>query len=311
MSDESTCDVLSLAWSEAQLIGSPTWTVLASCAVFVVLCFVVSELTGNYSQVDKLWSITPFIYSLQVATDARTRLAAAAAAVWSIRLTYNFYRRGGYQWPPWEGEEDYRWALIRSGAFLSVLRKPHVYRVFNLTFICVYQHALLLLIASPAVAAHVVSERCGPPGGGGLVPLDYVATALILFLIGIEGLADQQQYDFQTEKRRRALAGTKPTGDYAVGFCRTGLFAVVRKPNYASEQAIWIAFYLYGVAATGRWTNASATGWILLVLLFQGSGKFTENLSKEKYAGYADYQQTVPLYVPNLFLLRRNKAKAV
>ena len=147
--------------------------------------------------------------------------------------------------------------------------------------------------------------------GGGLVPLDYVATALILFLIGIEGLADQQQYDFQTEKRRRALAGTKPTGDYAVGFCRTGLFAVVRKPNYASEQAIWIAFYLYGVAATGRWTNASATGWILLVLLFQGSGKFTENLSKEKYAGYADYQQTVPLYVPNLFLLRRNKAKAV
>ena len=165
MSDESTCDVLSLAWSEAQLIGSPTWTVLASCAVFVVLCFVVSELTGNYSQVDKLWSITPFIYSLQVATDARTRLAAAAAAVWSIRLTYNFYRRGGYQWPPWEGEEDYRWALIRSGAFLSVLRKPHVYRVFNLTFICVYQHALLLLIASPAVAAHVVSERCGPPRG--------------------------------------------------------------------------------------------------------------------------------------------------
>jgi hypothetical protein len=33
---------------------------------------------------------------------------AAVAAVWGLRLTYNFYRRGGYAWPPWTGEEDYR-----------------------------------------------------------------------------------------------------------------------------------------------------------------------------------------------------------
>jgi steroid 5-alpha reductase family enzyme len=38
----------------------------------------------------------------------RLVLMAAVSAVWGLRLTYNFYRRGGYGWPPWSGEEDYR-----------------------------------------------------------------------------------------------------------------------------------------------------------------------------------------------------------
>jgi len=33
--------------------------------------------------------------------------------VWSIRLTYNFARRGGYSWKFWDGEEDYRWDILR------------------------------------------------------------------------------------------------------------------------------------------------------------------------------------------------------
>ena len=39
---------------------------------------------------------------------------AAVSAVWGLRLTYNFYRRGGYAWPPWTGEEDYRSVRPRS-----------------------------------------------------------------------------------------------------------------------------------------------------------------------------------------------------
>jgi steroid 5-alpha reductase family enzyme len=42
---------------------------------------------------------------------------AALAAVWGLRLTYNFYRRGGYAWPPWTGEEDYR--SVRSRSLLT------------------------------------------------------------------------------------------------------------------------------------------------------------------------------------------------
>ena len=41
--------------------------VTAVYLVFAVLCFVVSSLTDNYSQVDKLWSIMPVVYAWLIA----------------------------------------------------------------------------------------------------------------------------------------------------------------------------------------------------------------------------------------------------
>ena len=38
----------------------------------------------------------------------RLALMTLLSALWSLRLTWNFYRRGGYSWPPWTGIEDYR-----------------------------------------------------------------------------------------------------------------------------------------------------------------------------------------------------------
>ena len=43
----------------------------------------------------------------------RQTLAASLVTVWGIRLTFNFARKGGYSWKFWEGEEDYRWAIVR------------------------------------------------------------------------------------------------------------------------------------------------------------------------------------------------------
>ena len=82
----------------------------------------VSTATGNYSQVDKLWSIVPFVYCWLVVCDERTLLMAIVATIWGIRLTWNFNRRGGYKWPPWDGDEDYRWKIIQDDKFLKVLK---------------------------------------------------------------------------------------------------------------------------------------------------------------------------------------------
>ena len=64
-------------------------------------CFVVSELTNNCSQVDKLWSITPILYTWLFAFESdwspRLVLMAVLATIWSVRLTYNFGRRGAYK----------------------------------------------------------------------------------------------------------------------------------------------------------------------------------------------------------------------
>jgi steroid 5-alpha reductase family enzyme len=39
-------------------------------------------------------------------------------------------------------------------------------------------------------------------------------------------------------------------------------------------------------------------GCVLLVLLFQGSTRFTEMLTAAKYPAYKAYQRTVPMLVP-------------
>ncbi len=101
-------------------------------AVFLV----VSEINGNYSQVDRCWSILPTLYIAHFDVWARLhgipsqRLDALLifSTIWSVsplnallicslkqgangfvliqtRLTYNYARKGGYN----IGSEDYRW----------------------------------------------------------------------------------------------------------------------------------------------------------------------------------------------------------
>ena len=85
---------------------------------------------------------------------------------------------------------------------------------------------------------------------------------------------------------------------YAKGFVHTGLWGLVRHPNYASEQAIWIVFYFFSVTATGQWMNWSVMGAILLVLLFWGSSNFSETISMNKYPAYEDYKKRVSRFIP-------------
>ena len=254
-------------------------------------CFIVSELTRNCSQVDKLWSIVPTFYVWFFAYSAQfnTRLVVMAVLVtlWSIRLTYNFARRGGYNIVPWRGEEDYRWSVLRQRPFLNTRGG---WAIFNLSFISLYQNALILLFTLPALVAWQGLEK---PFG----IFDTLITLFFLAFLLIETIADQQQYNFQTEKYRRKN-NNEPLGDYAQGFCSTGLWAKVRHPNYAAEQAIWLTYYFFSVAATGRWINWSLAGGILLVLLFIGSSDFSEQISSEKYPEYKNYQKRVPRFLP-------------
>ena len=84
-------------------------------------------------------------------------------------------------------------------------------------------------------------------------------------------------------------------------FVSSGLWAKVRHPNYACEQSNWIVFYLFSVAATGRWINWSMVGCVLLVILFQSSADFSENISTGKYPDYKDYQKRVPKFFPKFW----------
>lgn len=260
----------------------------------VLLTFVVGQLTRNNSQVDKLWSIVPAPYAWYMTwkggLDERMVLMSVLVTIWAARLTYNFARRGGYSWKFWEGEEDYRWEVLRQR---PGFKNPFVWLLFNLFFICFYQNTLIFLFTLPVLSG--LAENAAPLGAW-----DYVLAAVYVGLVIMEYIADQQQFDFQTEKYRRINAG-EPLGEYADGFVQTGLWSKMRHPNYFAEQSIWVIFYLLSVAATGEWLNWTIAGAVLLIILFKGSSDFSEEISAKKYPAYKDYQKRVARFIPKFW----------
>lgn len=258
--------------------------------IFAALCFIVSTLSDNYSQVDKLWSIMPAIYAWMTAYHAnmepRLVLVSLLITFWAVRLTYNFSRRGGYSWKFWTGDEDYRWAILRAKPEFSAKWK---WVLFNLFFISFYQMGLVMLITLP-----MIKMIDGSPLG----LFDYVLAAAVVIVVILEFIADQQQWNYQKEKYRLKAKGLPLTGIYAKGFTHTGLWAYMRHPNYAAEQTVWILVYCFSITATGFWINWTIAGCLLLVVLFKGSSDFSEKISAEKYPEYKDYQKKVPRFVP-------------
>jgi len=258
-----------------------------------LLSFLVSTVSKNYSQVDKLWSLIPIAYVWMTAVksdfEPRIILMALLVTAWGIRLSYNFSRRGGYSIRFWTGEEDYRWAVLRAKPELSTKWR---WVLFNLLFISFYQMGLIMLMTLPAARSL---------GGSPLGWVDYLIAALLLGIIVIETIADQQQWNYHKEKREAMAAGRDIPEKYRKGFVHTGLWGKVRHPNYAAEQAVWIVFYFFSVSATGNWLNWSVIGAILLVLLFWGSSNFSESISTSKYPDYAEYRKKVPRFVPFKF----------
>jgi steroid 5-alpha reductase family enzyme len=258
--------------------------------VAALLCFLISTITGNHSQVDKLWSLVPIAYVWMVTFhsgfESRLVIMALLVTAWGFRLTYNFSRRGGYSVRFWTGEEDYRWAVLRAKPELAARWR---WVLFNLFFISLYQMGLILLFTLPAVRS-----LDGTPLGWA----DYVLAILLISLIVIETIADQQQWNYHKEKQRLLASKADLPDKYKKGFIHTGLWGRMRHPNYAAEQAIWIVFYFFSVAATGVWINWSVMGAILLVLLFWGSSNFSESISASKYPDYVEYQKQVPRFLP-------------
>ena len=258
--------------------------------VSAAITFVISSLTDNYSQVDKLWSVIPVPYIWIMAYysgfEPRLNVMACLVTLWAIRLTYNFGRRGGYSWKFWTGEEDYRWSILRAKPGFG---KKWKWSLFNLLFISAYQMALILLMTLPALKAVGSSQP--------LDWVDYALAALIVLLIIIEFIADQQQFSYQ-EKKHQLKKEDQKNPFYDVGFTHTGLWAYMRHPNYMAEQSIWIVFYFFSVNATGYWVNWSIAGCLLLILLFKGSSDFSESISLKKYPLYERYVSDVGRYLP-------------
>lgn len=275
------------------------------CGISMAYCFIVGELSGNNSQMDKLWSILPIAYAWIVAVKGsmhpRLIVMALLITVWGVRLTINFAKKGAYSFKFWAGEEDYRWIVLRKDPKLN---KRWKWALFDLLFISVFQNALVLAITLPLLAVMESAVVFNI--------FDGLIAVLLLGFIILETIADRQQMSFQTKKYSLLKEG-KSLKDlpepYNLGFNTQGLWGRSRHPNYFSEQAIWIVLYLFTISAgvvSYIFFNWTLVGAMVLILLFMGSSLFSENISLSKYPMYKDYIHKVSKYVP---LRRYNKIK--
>lgn len=276
-----------------------THYIVIQLVLLVLLTFVAGVATGNYSQVDKIWSMTPamfaWTYALADPKNVRLSVIAVVLSVWAIRLTLNFNRRGGYTWPPWLGEEDYRWKHVM--AFLDAKRNRLLWQMFHFGFICLTQNVLLFLIVLPVHFAWYdgLTRTPGPLG-----EWDLIASGLVLLLVMGEALTDDAQFVFQ-ETKYAYLAKNKPLpSPYSQGFLSTGAFAMSRHFNYFCEQSIWLVLNLYLYPATGgrELVTSASLGFVLLALLFQGSIWLQEQTTAAKWPLYAEYIEQVPQLLP-------------
>jgi steroid 5-alpha reductase family enzyme len=258
---------------------SLTHAILA-CAALSAACWILSVLTHEHSWVDRIWSVAPVGYVAYFAWQSewspRLVVMTVLVTAWGVRLTFNYARKGGYA----PGGEDYRWAELKKRM------SPLAFQVFNVFFVAAFQNALLLALSLPAWAAAHADAPLGL--------LDGVLGALFLGLLSMETLADEQQWRFQ-EAKRAALARGETVEP---PFVTTGLFRLSRHPNFFAEQAMWWALALLAVVAGSRAWAAIFAGPIVLVALFFGSTRFTEELSLRKYPSYADYQRRTSKLVP-------------
>lgn len=270
---------------------------LIICGTSALYCFIVGEIAKNNSQMDKLWSILPIAYTWTIAImgglNERLVIYAIITSIWGVRLTFNFARKGAYRIKFWEGEEDYRWEILRKNKFF---KSRISWAVFDLLFICIYQNALVLAMCLPALACVDSNQALGL--------FDYIAMSLALFFIFIETIADEQQWQFYQNRNKMLKAGKKLDEldtPYNLGFNTIGLWGYMRHPNYLSEQSIWICLYIFTIAASV--TSYGIFNWTLfgpmfIVLLFLGSSTFGESVSNSKYPKYSDYQSQVFKYIP-------------
>jgi len=289
--------VISSGWSscytkfDALTVG---WALVVFIAAY---CFIASIIGKNCSKVDQLWSITPvvfawhFLYHHYLTNNhkvhQRVFIICLLITVWGIRLTYNFWRKGGYG-NLITHEEDYRWPILRAKM------SPALFLLFNFSFIACYQNVLLYWIAVPVYQVSQQSSK--------MTAKDLILVALFMLLFGIETVADEQHFQFQSRKHCLSAEQRASHADRDIrrGFYTRGLFRSSRHPNYFAEQAMWVVIYLFTCCdpAHGSYFNWTGMGAAQLILLFQGSMNFSESITSSKYPEYKLYQQSTSQCIP-------------
>jgi steroid 5-alpha reductase family enzyme len=157
--------------------------------------------------------------------------------------------------------------------------------------------ALYVCMFMPALM-RVVSAAKGSPDP--LPALSIAGLCVMAAGIAIEAVADMQK------SRAKRAAPSR--------FCDSGIYRIVRSPNYFGELLVWTGSLLAGAALLNGWLAwvLAGIGYMCIVLIMIGSTRRLEIKQGERYGSDRDYQRyiaTVPVLLPLLPIYSVKNAK--
>lgn len=238
--------------------------------------YVVIRIVGNGSVFDPYWSVVPPAVAVALAASStgadgtRQVVLLVIFGAWGLRLTYNW----AVGWPGMH-HEDWRYVMYKDKGVMPAW-------AIDATVVTGFPTMQLFLGSLPFVPALV-------EGTNGFSWLDVVAAVVMVGALVLEAVADEQLRAF----RRVNPAGT---------IMASGVWSRVRHPNYVGELGIWLALFLFGLAADPGWWWTGVGFVAMLAMFVFASIPMLDERSLERRPGYADHMERVPALVPRMRL---------
>jgi steroid 5-alpha reductase family enzyme len=246
------------------------WGAGVLIALFTLI-WLIQLRTKNAAIVDPIWSLSfPLLavfYFLISESSANKILFLAMICIWGIRLGAHLMIRVLN-----EKHEDARYTALRNewGDKQNILMLRFYY----------FQALLAVALSIPFVLIMIEEPR--PVS---LLEMFGVGTWLIA--VAGESIADAQLKSFKADPKNKGKV------------CQEGLWNYSRHPNYFFEWLIWVAFFVFALAAPFGWVSIICPAMMLFFLLKITGIPYTETQSvKSKGQAYIEYQKTTSAFVP-------------
>ncbi len=250
--------------------------------VFVNLQFwVIALLQRSSWLIDPYWTLLPlFIVGFYAAhplanpQPVRLGLASAALAVWSVRLTWNYFRR-----------EDWRFGLREDWRYAKMRRERPGFWWEQFFVVHLAQHGMLVGLTLPLWAI------CFRP-----VPL--AALDVLLLVLAVAGIAIAHVADAQLDRFMRRNEERRARREEPVRVLETGIWCWSRHPNYFGEQLFWWSIAGFGVVCGEAWVVVGTlfNSSVLAAVTVMTERRMLE--VPERRDAYAAYRARTSVWIP-------------
>ncbi len=234
-------------------------------SIITLILNLIGFLFGWFKQSDKLtdliYSLSFFVVAIFLYLNSSKTVTALLLTImiccWAVRLgSYLFWRIN-------KMKKDTRFDD----------RRPNFTSLMNFWLL---QTGSIIIILIPAIIFY-----SKPNVELQLIQLVAMAIWLLGFLL--ESIADFQKSSFKSKPQHKGK------------FISTGLWSIVRYPNYLGEILCWIGVFLFctPVFITGNWIAVVSPLWIVILLVFISGIPFLEKSSMEKYGPLVSFQEYV------------------